>query len=148
VIKAKVTTDDGKNLLVFGISAENVKHLQQGYPIQINLTEMGLAGEMMIFYGETTGDLIKSINPYVGGETIVKDRIDDDPDWPKDAKYQKRQLVYLGKKPFFIAGVSRARQPDGELMYQLQSDLNNRGTLLRGLYDESRLSLSPKEDSE
>lgn len=145
MIKAKVTTDDGKNILVFGISAENITKLQEGNPIQIDLTEMGLDGEMLIFYGETTGDLIKKVTPFIGEETVVKDHIDDF-DWPIEAKFRKKQKVYLGKKPFFVVGVSKAQQPEGRLMYQLQGKLENRGTLLRGLYDESRLSLTPRED--
>jgi hypothetical protein len=76
MIKAKLVMDDGKVLLVFGISAENITRLQGGDPIQIDLTEMGLSGEMLIFYGETTGDLIEQINPFIGSETIVKDHMD------------------------------------------------------------------------
>lgn len=78
MIKAKLVTDDGKNILVFGISAENVRQLQEGNPLKVDLTEMGLSGEMLIFYGETTGDLIEQINPFIGEETILRDHLDEE----------------------------------------------------------------------
>jgi hypothetical protein len=76
MIKAKLVMDDGKVLLVFGVSAENITRLQGGDPIQIDLTEMGLSGEMLIFYGETTGDLIEKVTPFIGSETLVRDHLE------------------------------------------------------------------------
>lgn len=61
----------------FGISAENVDLLKQGKPIVIDMTEMGLNAEIMIFYGETTGDLIKLVQPYIDSQTKIHDYLED-----------------------------------------------------------------------
>lgn len=75
MIKFKFTRKDGKPAYGFGISADNVKRLKKGQPIVIDLTEMGGEGEIMIFYGETTGDLIKTVQPYIGKETKIHDHL-------------------------------------------------------------------------
>jgi len=59
-------------LLGFGISEENVKRLKAGQPIKINLAEMGLSGEMLIFYKPTDEELVESMKPYIGKETVIK----------------------------------------------------------------------------
>ena len=47
-------------LLGFGISEENVNRLKAGQPIYIDLSEMGLSGEMLIFYKPTDAELIEN----------------------------------------------------------------------------------------
>jgi hypothetical protein len=53
VIKAKGEDEHGNPVLLFGLSAENLRRLRQGQPIKINLAEMGLTGYAVIFYGKT-----------------------------------------------------------------------------------------------
>lgn len=77
MIKFKTVDPNGKALLGFGISAENVEKLKAGQPIVVNLNEMGINASMMIFYRETTGDLIKTIQPFIGKQTIIHDHLDD-----------------------------------------------------------------------
>ncbi len=77
MIKFRTLDPNGKPLLGFGISGENVEKLKAGEPIFINLNEMGINASMMIFYKETTGDLIEAIQPYIGKQTIVRDHLDD-----------------------------------------------------------------------
>ncbi len=71
MIKAKMTGKNGEPRLMFGLSAENVKRLQAGQPIAINLTEMGLEGDVLIFYGETEADMAQMLKPYINEDTVV-----------------------------------------------------------------------------
>jgi hypothetical protein len=71
VIKARAG-----NLIILGISEENVVRLKQGEPIKIDGHEMGLEGDILIFYAPTTGDLIKTIQPMIGKDTRVNDNLD------------------------------------------------------------------------
>jgi hypothetical protein len=45
------------DLLVFGLSAENLKRLQDGSPIAFDLKDLGATGRVFIFYGETEADM-------------------------------------------------------------------------------------------
>jgi hypothetical protein len=69
MIKAKATKEDGSSLLIFGLSKGNLKLLKQGRPIHIDLSEMGLPGEMLIFYGETELAMTKMMEPFLGPNT-------------------------------------------------------------------------------
>ncbi len=53
-------------LIGFGLSAENVKRLQAGEPIRFSLAEMGLPGEVLIFYGETEEAMAEWLKPHMG----------------------------------------------------------------------------------
>lgn len=77
MIKFKSKTPTGKTLLGFGISAENVALLKSGKPIFADLDEMGIEASLMLFYKETTGDLIAAIQPGIGKRTIIHDHLDD-----------------------------------------------------------------------
>ena len=49
MIKAKLESGN----VIFGITAENVKRLKEGKPIQINMKELGLGdNKIFIMYGE------------------------------------------------------------------------------------------------
>jgi hypothetical protein len=52
MLKLKLTRDKG-TLLVFGLSKINIQKLQEGKPINIRLSELGLEGEIYIFAGDT-----------------------------------------------------------------------------------------------
>lgn len=71
MIKAKAG-----NALIFGLSEDNIQRLKQGQPIIINGKELGLEGDILIFYGATEGDLIKTIQPMIGKDTKIHDRLD------------------------------------------------------------------------
>lgn len=61
-------------LLGIGLSEKNIELLKQEKPIRIDLTEMGFdSGRVLIFYGETEGELIKTIQPFIGPDTQVDD---------------------------------------------------------------------------
>ena len=71
MIKFKFTGRDGKAGIGFGLSAENVKRLQAGQPIAIDLTEMGIEADVMIFYGETEVDMYNDLKEFIGKDTKV-----------------------------------------------------------------------------
>lgn len=60
-------------------------------------------------------------------------------------KYHDGQQVYMQGKPFFVTGVLSTRSDDGEFRYCLQGKKGDRGSILRGIYKESSLSLTPQE---
>ena len=69
----KFRANDGDIVkLGFGLSAENVKRMQQGKPVYVDLTSMGLPGvEIMIFYGRTEEVMIRDIAKHIGPETVL-----------------------------------------------------------------------------
>jgi len=52
---------DGKQFILFGLSAGNLILLRQKKPIVVNLSEMGFSGEIIITYGETEADIISDL---------------------------------------------------------------------------------------
>ncbi len=61
MIKARSNHPTRGPLLLFGLSAENIKRLQSGQPIKINLTEMGMQGEVLIMYGQTEAAIVEEL---------------------------------------------------------------------------------------
>ncbi len=53
MLKALSTKDDGSPLIVFGLSHKNLRELKKGNPIKIQLSVLGLVGEVFIFAAET-----------------------------------------------------------------------------------------------
>lgn len=60
-------------MLAFGLSEENINRLKKGQPIMVDLKEMGIEADFMIFYGATEADMVKSITPMIGKDTIIKE---------------------------------------------------------------------------
>ena len=73
MLKAKLTGKDGKPGLILGITMENVKRLKEGQPIKVDLTEMGLNADLMIFYATDEQGLIATIAPFIGKDTVIHD---------------------------------------------------------------------------
>jgi len=71
MIKFKVTDDRGRVSLGFGLSERNIELLKQGNPIYVVLDEMGLNASIMIMYGKTEAELIETLKPHIGKDTIV-----------------------------------------------------------------------------
>jgi hypothetical protein len=76
MLKASSQTKDGRPVMLFGLSAMNLKRLKEGKPIRINAAAEGLpfAGEILIFYGRTEHDMIEDWHQFIGPDT--KTRID------------------------------------------------------------------------
>jgi hypothetical protein len=60
----------------FGLSEENVIRLKQGKPIKINMVELGLTGNVIIFYGVTEEAMREDLIDLVGPDTVFNDRLE------------------------------------------------------------------------
>ena len=65
MIRARLSNGD----FLFGIDAENVRRLQQGMPLVVDLKELGGSDRFMVMYGETLQD-IKSELEAATGQTL------------------------------------------------------------------------------
>ena len=63
---------EGKDILLLGLSGENVKRLKEGKPIHINGSELGLGNDVVVMYGETEAHLYKELKPMIGSQTRVE----------------------------------------------------------------------------
>ena len=77
MIKFKIDGAE-KPLIGFGITEENVKRLKSGMPILVNLQEMGINADILICYGETELELIKTLKPYISDKTVIKNKPNDE----------------------------------------------------------------------
>ncbi len=74
VIKARATTDDGREIVVLGISDGNIARLREGKPIHLHGEEMGLSKiDIWIFAGKDEAALQQMLAPMIGPETVVRD---------------------------------------------------------------------------
>lgn len=65
MIKARTTTGLGLDLVVLGLSAENVFRLTEGNPIWLNLRDLDLpAIEVVIAYGRTEDALVEEFRSH------------------------------------------------------------------------------------
>lgn len=71
MIKAISKTPTGP-LVVFGLSARNMRLLKEGRPILIDMSELGQKGHVMIFAGDTEGEMMARMGGLVGPKTVVK----------------------------------------------------------------------------
>ena len=73
MIRARATGAKGRPVIILGLSAQNLKRLRKGMPIHVHCDELGFAGELVIFAGETEAELAKMFKPFIGPETVVHD---------------------------------------------------------------------------
>ena len=64
LIKAVTTLDDGRKLLILGLSEMNIRELKKGRPISIELEKLGLEGQIAIVYGETEADIVDELSKH------------------------------------------------------------------------------------
>lgn len=53
MLKIRGTLQDGRPIVVIGLSRENMARLSAGKPAFFDLSELGLVGQVFIFAGET-----------------------------------------------------------------------------------------------
>lgn len=71
MIKFKADSPTGP-LIGLGLSAQNLRLLQEGKPIVINLADLGLPpGRVLIFYGETEASMAAEMAAFIGPKTIL-----------------------------------------------------------------------------
>lgn len=59
-------------LVGFGIEEANVKKLKEGQPIAVDMEQFGYPNlKIMIWYGQTMGDLYKEVEPFIGPKTKI-----------------------------------------------------------------------------
>jgi len=72
---ASALLDNGRTLLVLGLSTQNRERLAQGQPIQISRETHGVAipadVAIMIFAGETEESMGRSLGALIGPETVI-----------------------------------------------------------------------------
>lgn len=57
-------TNNGREVLIFGLSFENLKRLKEDKPIMVYREEMGIVYDIIIFAGETEAQMAKAVqNP-------------------------------------------------------------------------------------
>jgi len=72
MIKATMKGKDDRNILLLGLSQENVNRLKEGKPIHINGDELGLDNDVVLIYGETEAHIYKELQPMIGTTTRVE----------------------------------------------------------------------------
>lgn len=61
-------------LLMFGLSDENIKRLRDNHPIYFDLKELGLSGKVVIFWGPTEDEMKKALVSMLAPDAEVVDR--------------------------------------------------------------------------
>lgn len=69
MIKAGMEKEGGGRVALLGITQDNVNALQEGRPINVDLSQLGIEGEIVICYGKTMKELRKDLDPLIGPET-------------------------------------------------------------------------------
>lgn len=73
MIRASARTKDGKLLLIFGISEENVKRLKEDKPMHFQADDLGLKAEVIIFYAESELELAHIGRSLLTGEMSIEE---------------------------------------------------------------------------
>jgi hypothetical protein len=71
MIKFKCKGNDGAELAGFGLSARNLELLMDGKPIFIKGAEVGIATDVVIFYGKTEKDMQEQLKSFITKDTVV-----------------------------------------------------------------------------
>jgi len=71
MIKGKANQENGRELVILGISQENVTRLKEGKPIMVHGTEIKIPVDIMIYYGATDQDLVKQMRPAMETDTRI-----------------------------------------------------------------------------
>lgn len=66
---------EGKNgpLIGLGLSQGNIERLVAGQPVHVKMLELGLEGDIIIFYGKNEDELKQSVQMMIGPRTEVTD---------------------------------------------------------------------------
>lgn len=76
MLKFTTTAKDGRTVVGLGLSAENLRRLQAGQPITVDLREqlrIERGPHVMIFFGETEEAMRRDLAPYITSATIIHD---------------------------------------------------------------------------
>ncbi len=71
MIKGMMKTNEGKDIILLGISRENILRLKEGKPIHVKGDELGVSQDIFIMYGDTEMEIYNELKPMMGAETRV-----------------------------------------------------------------------------
>ena len=74
MLKAMMQNNEGKNILLLGLSRENVVRLKEGKPIHINGDELGFENDVILVYGETEEQIYEDLQPMLKSETSFESK--------------------------------------------------------------------------
>jgi hypothetical protein len=66
MIKAAAVDKHGRPIVIVGLSVKNMEHLQNGRPIEMNLTDFGSEGILVIMGGETEAAIMAELSSLLG----------------------------------------------------------------------------------
>lgn len=61
VLKIRMESGSGNPILLLGLTADNIQHLQLGDPIALNLGEVDMQGLLFIMAGENQEDILRQL---------------------------------------------------------------------------------------
>lgn len=61
MLKIRMTTGDGKPLVLLGLTRQNIERLQAREPIVFELAEVGLEGHLGLLAGEDQEDIVRQL---------------------------------------------------------------------------------------
>jgi hypothetical protein len=68
------STQPSRPMALFGVDAENIRRLQAGQPIRIELADVGLPPMMIVLvYGEDEAALVRTLAPLIDADTVIRD---------------------------------------------------------------------------
>ena len=77
MIRASVITEN-QEIIVFGLSYQNLKRLKNGEAIRIDMTEMGIPDQtIIIFSGVNEKKMVQMTKDLIGPDTQVHDYLQD-----------------------------------------------------------------------
>lgn len=69
MVKALGKTLDGTPMILLGLSAKNIELLKARKPMLVELSELGMEGQIAIFYGETEEAIEAELKAAFAGAT-------------------------------------------------------------------------------
>lgn len=60
-LKIRMESGSGNPILLLGLTADDIQHLQLGDPIALNLNEVGMQGLVFIIAGENQEDILRQL---------------------------------------------------------------------------------------
>ena len=74
MIKVIRKSEAGSGVTIgFGLTDEDIEHLKADDVVYADLSDIGLTGNLVVFYGESEADLEAFIAPYITDKTEIRD---------------------------------------------------------------------------
>lgn len=83
MLRALAKLGDGRRCVILGLSAENIKRLQAGEPIFLELEDILVDTPICIFTGDTEEQMAADLHDYMDAANKNVHWSDEPPDWAK-----------------------------------------------------------------